>query len=61
MDVRALDGGLLQQERRRPYDMVELATLESRRCKLLYLEARQATMMDPDTFEQFEVRLTTLR
>eukprot|EP00884_Botryococcus_braunii_P019808 jgi/Botrbrau1/6510/Bobra.0034s0083.1 len=55
MDVKALEGGLLQQERRRPSDMMEVASLESRRSQLLYLEGGRATLMDPETFDQFEV------
>lgn len=56
MDVKAVEGGLLQQERRRPQDMLEVAVLESRSSQLLYMDDDRATLMDQKTFEQLEVR-----
>jgi translation elongation factor P/translation initiation factor 5A len=62
MDLRALGPQkVVQQERRRPGEMMEVASLQQKPHQLLYFEGGRAQLMDMDSFEQREVCVPWLR
>ncbi|KAK9811306.1 hypothetical protein WJX72_001490 [[Myrmecia] bisecta] len=52
LELRDLKLGSKHLERKRPYDMVEVARLEAKPFQFLYTDGSQLHLMDPQTFEQ---------
>ncbi|KAK3835533.1 MAG: elongation factor P, C-terminal-domain-containing protein, partial [Linnemannia gamsii] len=55
LDLQDLLTGTKHTERYRSGDMVEVTELEEHKCQFLYRGEGQLHLMDPDTFEMYEV------